>query len=121
MSEAVERRLVTLLDNPRQCPHGNPIPGLEELGADPDDSATPDIVPLSIVPLSAAATAAGRPVVVRRISEQLQSDADLMRTLKDAHVQPGERLSARSSATGVRVDGTELSRLIAEHVFVTVT
>ncbi len=115
MSEAVERRLVTLLDNPHECPHGNPIPGLEELGADPDDTAAQDIVPLS-----AAATGTGRPIVVRRISEQLQSDADLMRLLKDAHVQPGEQLVATATAAGVRVDTTDLSRLIAEHVFVTV-
>src|SRR2546429_1571011 len=32
MSEAVERRLVALLDHPTSCPHGNPIPGLDELG-----------------------------------------------------------------------------------------
>src|SRR6266498_1378345 len=27
MSDAVERRLLALLGNPQQCPHGNPIPG----------------------------------------------------------------------------------------------
>ena len=32
MSEAVERRIVALLDKPLVCPHGNPIPGLDELG-----------------------------------------------------------------------------------------
>ena len=32
MSESVEARLVSLLDNPTEDPHGNPIPGLEELG-----------------------------------------------------------------------------------------
>src|SRR5437867_491528 len=32
MSEAVERRLVALLNHPTSCPHGNPIPGLDELG-----------------------------------------------------------------------------------------
>src|SRR6478736_9042312 len=31
MSEAVERKLVALLDNPTVSPYGNPIPGLEEL------------------------------------------------------------------------------------------
>jgi DtxR family Mn-dependent transcriptional regulator len=115
MSEAVERRLITLLNNPRQCPHGNPIPGLEELGADPDDTA-----PQDIVPLSTAATASGRPIVVRRISEQLQSDADLMRLLKDSHVRPGEQLTATTTGSGVRIDQTDLSRTVAEHVFVTI-
>jgi len=32
MSDAVERRIVALLKKPLVCPHGNPIPGLEELG-----------------------------------------------------------------------------------------
>ena len=31
MSEAVERKLVALLDNPTVSPYGNPIPGLDEL------------------------------------------------------------------------------------------
>ena len=32
MSEAVERRLIELLDHPTESPYGTPIPGLEELG-----------------------------------------------------------------------------------------
>ena len=34
MSEAVERRLIELLDQPTESPYGNPIPGLDELGAE---------------------------------------------------------------------------------------
>jgi DtxR family Mn-dependent transcriptional regulator len=34
ISESVERRLVGLLGHPDRCPHGNPIPGLDELAAD---------------------------------------------------------------------------------------
>ncbi len=33
ISEDVERRLVDLLNAPTESPYGNPIPGLEELGA----------------------------------------------------------------------------------------
>ena len=33
ISEDVERRLVDLLNSPTESPYGNPIPGLEELGA----------------------------------------------------------------------------------------
>src|ERR1700726_580855 len=36
ISENVERRLVQLLDYPVCCPHGNIIPGLEELGVPRD-------------------------------------------------------------------------------------
>ena len=32
MSEAVERRLLELLDHPTESPYGTPIPGLDELG-----------------------------------------------------------------------------------------
>jgi len=32
MSEEVERRLIDLLGHPTTCPHGNPIPGLVDLG-----------------------------------------------------------------------------------------
>jgi DtxR family transcriptional regulator, Mn-dependent transcriptional regulator len=34
ISESVERRLVGLLGHPQRCPHGNPIPGLDELAAE---------------------------------------------------------------------------------------
>src|SRR4051795_370746 len=32
MSDAVERRIVAMLTKPLVCPHGNPIPGLDQLG-----------------------------------------------------------------------------------------
>jgi len=115
MSEAVERRLVALLDNPSHCPHGNPIPGLEELGADP----TPDAV-LNLRQLGEAAAAEGRRVVVRRISEHLQSDADLLRQLKDAGVQPGHEVTATAAGGSVSIDGVELPTSVSEHIFVTV-
>ncbi len=34
ISESVELRLVELLGHPDSCPHGNPIPGLDELAAE---------------------------------------------------------------------------------------
>ncbi|CQA10468.1 Iron-dependent repressor IdeR [Mycobacteroides abscessus] len=38
MSEDVERRLLTVLNNPTTSPFGNPIPGLSELGVPADRS-----------------------------------------------------------------------------------
>src|SRR5579875_2133794 len=35
MSDEVERRIVGLLEKPLVCPHGNPIPGLDQLGPIP--------------------------------------------------------------------------------------
>jgi DtxR family Mn-dependent transcriptional regulator len=125
MSEAVERRLVKLLDWPRECPHGNPIPGLEELGAgDFSGEAGPAVEPL--VPMTDVAAASGVPVVVRRISEQVQSDSALMLKLKQVGIQPGREVTLAVSDDGVRVTSddqadsraTELSRRVADHVFV---
>lgn len=115
MSEAVERRLIALLDNPQTCPHGNPIPGLQELGARPADPLDQDLLMLSD-----ASTSAGRSVVVRRISEQLQPDADLMRLFKDSGVSPGMELTATTVPAGVLIGAAELPRSVADHVFVTV-
>ena len=42
MSDEVERRIVALLKPPMTCPHGNPIPGLDEL------AAASDSVPIEI-------------------------------------------------------------------------
>src|SRR3954462_1351785 len=48
MSEEVERRLVALLDNPQNCPHGNPIPGLDELGGHTDaDESGESLTPMT--------------------------------------------------------------------------
>lgn len=114
MSEAVERRLVRLLDNPQLCPHGNPIPGLEELGAGPPSG--PDVGALR--QLSQAATPSAATVIVRRISEQLQSDAELLRQLTDAGMRPGAEVSIRSTGPTVHVNGVPFGPLVSEHVFV---
>ncbi|SEG92316.1 iron (metal) dependent repressor, DtxR family [Thermomonospora echinospora] len=121
MSEEVERRLVALLGNPTHCPHGNPIPGLDELGVSEDGEESG---PLDV--MTDVATPAGTPAVVRRISEQVQSDSDLMLILKRLGIQPGREVMLATSEDGVRVScddepegATELPRRLAEHVFVT--
>ncbi|WP_067801935.1 metal-dependent transcriptional regulator [Actinomadura formosensis] len=121
MSEDVERRLVALLDNPTACPHGNPIPGLDELGGHGDED---DTAPLSA--MTAVASPSGAGAVIKRISEQVQSDSDLMLRLKQIGIQPGREVILRATDDGVRVisdaegegPATELPRDIAEHVFV---
>ncbi|MET8987921.1 metal-dependent transcriptional regulator [Nonomuraea wenchangensis] len=123
MSESVEARLVTLLDNPTVCPHGNPIPGLAELGAKESAEAAPDgltsMCDIAVGPMSV-------PVVVRRISEQVQSDPAVMLKLKQVGIQPGREVTLAASDDGVRVTGdgdandnpAELPRDVAAHVFV---
>jgi DtxR family Mn-dependent transcriptional regulator len=121
MSEEVERRLVTLLDGPSTCPHGNPIPGLVELGA---DAEAPTAEPLAL--MTEVATATGVPVVVQRISEQVQGDRALMARLKEIGIQPGREVTLAAAEDGIRVtcDDTadsrsvEIPRRVASHVFV---
>ncbi|MBN6058199.1 metal-dependent transcriptional regulator [Nonomuraea sp. RK-328] len=123
MSESVEARLVTLLHNPTTCPHGNPIPGLAELGAkEPADETGLSI----LTSMSALAGPRDVPVVVRRISEQVQSDPAVMLKLKQVGIQPGREVTLAASDDGVRVTGdgdanntpAELPRDVAAHVFV---
>ena len=118
MSEAVERRIVAMLDKPLVCPHGNPIPGLEDLGL--PFAAVDD--PIGLMSLTAAATAADTVVTVDRISEQLQPDAPLMRRLSDAGIRPGRLITVSPTALGVDVtSGTvnnSFERIVSDHVFV---
>jgi DtxR family Mn-dependent transcriptional regulator len=118
MSEAVERRILALLDKPLVCPHGNPIPGLDELGLPfgvSDDHSR-------LISLTAAATSAGHRVVIDRISEQIQSDADAMRRLTTAGLRPGHAAVVRSHADGITVgEGASavlVEHLLSDHVFV---
>src|SRR5690349_8205179 len=85
MSEAVELRLLELLDHPTESPYGNPIPGLSELG---DDSAEGFMD--GVTPLSEAAGPESARVRVRRISEEMQKDESLMSVLRRIGAQPGE-------------------------------
>ena len=112
MSEAVERKLLTLLGNPTVSPFGNPIPGLDALGG--ETSAVLDALTL----LSTTATAEGRRVTIRRISEQLQEDAELLRQLADQGVRPGTTMLARSVNGTVTLDGVAVPPGVAQHLFV---
>ena len=128
ISDTVERRLVELLGYPVRCPHGNIIPGLAELGV-PDEAGGQTVTGGGdgAMAMTLIASATAEPVVVRRISEQVQSDARLMLTLKNIGIQPGREVTLSASDDGVRVTGedgtgglgTELPRDVAAHVFVT--
>jgi len=119
MSEAVERRIVALLDKPLVCPHGNPIPGLEDLGL--PFTAVDETIGLRT--LSIAALVPDAVVTVDRISEQLQPDPILMRRLADAGLRPGGSVHAAVAPRGgveVWDDGERVvfSQVVADHVFV---
>ncbi|MEZ0065129.1 DtxR family Mn-dependent transcriptional regulator [Streptacidiphilus sp. MAP12-20] len=117
MSEAVERRVLELLRHPTESPYGNPIPGLEELGETPADEAETLIALDELAPGSES-----RAVIIRRIGEPIQTDAQLMYTLRRAGVQPGAVVNVTESTGGVLVgsggEAAELGKDIAAHVFV---
>jgi DtxR family Mn-dependent transcriptional regulator len=148
MSESVERRLFELLGHPGRCPHGNIIPGLDELipatvvggtasvpgavpGAGPaaEDSPAETQEPGDVAMTAATRgpREAGVAAVVTRISEQIQTDLGLMLKLRRAGIQPGSEVLLGAVSGGVRVTSdngggasttTELDSGVASHVFV---
>jgi len=98
MSEAVERKLVKLLDHPTTSPYGNPIPGLDKLGdgGEPAPPAEPDLVRLDEF-----SRAGGGKVEIRRIAEHIQLDEALMTELKSVGLLPGRMVDVAKSGGGV--------------------
>jgi len=124
ISESVERRLYELLGHPDRCPHGNVIPGLDELVT--EAGAAPAASDETMVDAVRETGEAVR-VTVTRITEQLQSDLNLMLKLKRAGIQPGRKVLLGTVEGGVRVCGedvadpvapADLPVEVASHVFV---
>ncbi|MGQ0624219.1 MAG: metal-dependent transcriptional regulator [Sporichthyaceae bacterium] len=119
ISEAVERKLLALLNHPTHSPYGNPIPGLAELG-----DADSGLFREGLQSLDQVATTNGVSVVVRRIGEPIQEDLSMIRGMWRAGVRPGGSVVARTAAGGVLVgrggETIELESAVASHVFVEV-
>jgi len=94
MSDAVERKLIALLGNPTTSPYGNPIPGLDELGA--SQPAVP--MELDLVRLDEVARRGGGAVEVRRIAEHVQLDPALMADLHKVDAVPGNLVQVAALA-----------------------
>ena len=118
MSETVERRLLELLDHPTESPYGNPIPGLDELG---EYGGGEDFMD-NVEPLSDAATSAETMVHVKRISEEMQKDEELMGLLRRVGALPGKTVTIVKTDEGILIgSGGETAELVqeaAEHIFV---
>jgi DtxR family Mn-dependent transcriptional regulator len=119
MSEAVERRLLELLDHPTESPYGNPIPGLSELGdIDTGEAFMTDVESLD----SVASAAESVRVRIRRISEEMQKDEKLMAALRRAGAVPDREVTVAPGAEGVLVgSGGEMAEVgwdVASHMFV---
>ncbi|GAA1550957.1 metal-dependent transcriptional regulator [Kribbella lupini] len=124
MSDAVELRLMKILDNPTESPYGNPIPGLEELQK--DSLATPigefrdGVEPLDKVLDQSTGTAVR--VLVRRIAEPVQTDDFAMSVLRRAGALPGREVDSMLDAEGVLVGSRDAGGVISDetagHIFV---
>jgi DtxR family Mn-dependent transcriptional regulator len=121
ISESVERRLLELLDHPTESPYGNPIPGLAELGQEVHGEEFMG----GVVALSDVAGVDTTRVRVRRISEEMQKDEELMGVLRRIGAQPGEAVAVVATAEGVMLgSGGESAEIVteaADHIFVTVS
>jgi DtxR family Mn-dependent transcriptional regulator len=100
VSDEIEERFVALLGDPPTCPHGNPIPGT----ATPVDQS--HLVPLKDVE-------PGRRVVLRRLTEDLELDLDVMRFLEESGLMPGAEIEVRrvapDGAIALRVAGQDVA------------
>ncbi len=74
ISDSVELGLIDKLEDPAQCPHGNPMPGMEALSE-------------NWRPLADCRT--GDRIVIRRIHEFLEDDPALMGFLEANRIFPG--------------------------------
>ncbi|MFD2078892.1 DtxR family transcriptional regulator, Mn-dependent transcriptional regulator [Actinopolymorpha cephalotaxi] len=105
ISDDVERRLVTILGEPTVSPYGNPIPGLAELGY---TGAVEDFL-TEVESLEQVVGKAGpgeeTKVVVRRISEPLQTTPELMEVLRRAGALPGQTVTVTAGPDTVQVRG----------------
>jgi DtxR family Mn-dependent transcriptional regulator len=91
MSEEVELRLLEVLNHPTTSPYGNPIPGLDELGVNSIHSGEETLVRLSDLPPGQVSA-----VVVRRLSEHIQADPDVIGQLREAGVVPDARVTVET-------------------------
>jgi DtxR family Mn-dependent transcriptional regulator len=98
MSDAVERRLLELLDHPRESPFGNPIPGLALL----DPSLGPDELQPGIA-LSDYVGEESRDAVIVRLGEPIQGELQFMAALHRVGSMPGCLVSAEPTQGGVRL------------------
>ncbi|WP_084079064.1 metal-dependent transcriptional regulator [Demequina sp. NBRC 110057] len=117
MSDRVERRLVTMLGEPRTSPYGNPIPGLDELGLGTAEEAASG----PQMSLDQAVAQGISQVVVTRIGENPQAAVGFLEDVLTVGVVPGETVCINAADGGVRVvaESGEITIVpeAARHVF----
>ena len=111
ISDDVEAAMWAVMDDPKTCPHGNPIPGA---GYRP-----PLMKPLSQMTV-------GESLELERISEELELDAEMMGYLDRSNLRPGAQVELTEKdphgALTVVVDGDPVGvgDFAADRIFVAV-
>jgi DtxR family Mn-dependent transcriptional regulator len=123
MSERVERKILAMIGDHRESPYGNPIPGLDELGEQPNEEFRVGVKSLAELALPNTST-----VLVRRIGEPVQVDHEALSLLTSAGLLPGQRVDVRREdgrviavrEGGEEATGVSLPQDVAQHVFAAV-
>jgi DtxR family Mn-dependent transcriptional regulator len=111
ISDAVEERMVELLDDPGTCVHGNPIPGSRHA---PDQRA--------LRPLNEMTP--GDTVVLERLTEDLELDLSIMRFFEESGLMPGAEIEVQARAPdgtmtlGIRGENVGLGPHLADNLWV---
>ncbi|GAA2622028.1 metal-dependent transcriptional regulator [Paractinoplanes durhamensis] len=115
MSDSVERKVYELLNRPTRSPYGNPIPGLDKLGGGEESLSSTGERNLAFPGLTGS-------VVVSRICESVQTNADVLRQLHAAGIDPGTTVTVAQERDAVTIDRSgdkiRLPREVASRVFV---
>src|SRR3989440_6504167 len=114
ISGAVEARVITTLNNPTTCPHGNPIPGSVA-------NARSYLKDKGAIRLSSAGV--GEVVVILCISEVVEDEEGLILYLHEKGLTPGTHLTVLSSGSQHEEEHEEDFTLqVADHeVFISKT
>ena len=121
MSEAVEKRLFDLLNQPKKSPYGNPIPGLDAFGGEKAETGVGELQSM----VDASANHGDGPVRfwIKRLAETVQTDPELLAQLKEGKILPGEHVTITQVGEyiAVEVDGVtgilEIPSEVAQHIF----
>ncbi len=112
ISDDVEKAMWAVMEDPKTCPHGNPIPGA-------------GYKPPLMKPIAEMTT--GEVLRLERISEELELDSEMMRYLDEAGLRPDAKVEVLSrdphGALTVNVNGTPVGLGVhaSERLFVAIS
>ena len=121
MSDAVERKIIEMIDRPDLSPYGNPIPGLASLGMPVNPEFLAGVVSIA----SLREQELVESYRLTRIGEPFQADAEQLKLLKECNLLPGAQVKLEFLGDSVKVsavDGSPAAEVplgMALHLYVT--